>query len=63
MANCKYCTNYFLNCNNRVDSSCMGNSDIRKSYFSCNEKLNPNKEVREKEMIKELQKRGYKVTK
>lgn len=24
MADCKYCTNYFLNLNNRVDDSCMG---------------------------------------
>lgn len=63
MADCKYCTNYFLNCNNRVDDSCMGQGDIRKPYFSCNAKLNPNKEVQEKEIIRELQKRGYKVSK
>lgn len=63
MTDCKYCTNYYLNLNNRVDDSCMGHGDIRKRYFSCNEKLNPNKEVQEKEMIRELQKRGYKVSK
>ena len=62
MADCKYCTNYFLNCGNRVDNSCMGDGDIRKPYFSCNEKLNPNYDDTE-DMIRKLQKRGYKVSK
>lgn len=61
MAKCEYCTNYFLNCGNRVDSSCMGEGDIRKPYFSCNEKLNPNYDDTNY-MIRELQKRGYKAT-
>lgn len=62
MADCKYCTNYFLNCGNRVDDSCMGDGDIRKPYFSCNEKLNSNRDDTQ-EMVRELQKRGYKVSK
>lgn len=62
MTDCKYCTNYFLNLNNRVDDSCMGHGDIRGPYFDCNEKLNPNRDDTQ-EMIKELQKRGYKITK
>jgi hypothetical protein len=40
----------------------MGDKDIRKPYFSCNEKLNPNYDDTN-DMIRELQKRGYKVTK
>lgn len=62
MADCKDCTNYFLNCHNRVDESCMGPGDIRKPFFQCNEKLNPNRDDTQ-ELIRELQKRGYKVTK
>ena len=62
MENCRYCTNYYLNCGNRVDDSCMGYNDIRKSYFDCNEKLNPNYDDTQ-EMIRKLQKRGYKVSK
>ena len=61
MKDCKYCTHYFLNCHNRVDDSCMGHNDIRKPYFSCNEKLNPNYDDTH-DMIRELQKRGYKVS-
>ena len=71
MADCKYCTNYFQNLDNRVDSSCMGKGDCRKSYFSCNENLKTgaiyNKDFNSKttteEMIRELQKLGYEVTK
>lgn len=65
MANCKYCTNYFLNCNNRVDDSCMGENDIRKSFYNCNEKLNPNYDDTQDflKMIDELRRRGYKVNK
>lgn len=62
MMDCKYCTNYFLNLSNRVDDSCMGHNDIRKPYFSCNEKLNPKKDDTQ-EMIEKLRKKGYKITK
>ena len=62
MADCKHCTNYWLNCGNRVDDSCMGHDDIRKPYFRCNERLNPNYDDTQ-EMIDKLRKRGYKVTK
>lgn len=62
MMDCNYCTNYFLNLNNRVDDSCMGHNDIRKPYFSCNEKLNPKWDDAQ-EMIEKLRKKGYKITK
>lgn len=62
MANCNYCSNYWLNGNNRADNSCMGKDDVRKLYFSCNDKLNPNKSEIQK-MIEELEKSGYKVSK
>lgn len=62
MEDCKYCTNYFFNHGKRADDSCMGHNDIRKPYFSCNEKLKPNKDEIQ-EMITELQKHGYKITK
>ena len=55
MMDCNYCTNYFLNLNNRVDDSCMGHNDIRKPYFSCNDDA--------QEMIEKLRKKGYKITK
>lgn len=59
---CENCTNYFLNCHNRVDDSCMGHNDIRKQDFTCNQKLDPNYDDTE-EMIRKLQTRGYKVSK
>lgn len=61
--NCKsYCSNYFYNPGNtRADDSCMGPNDIRAPYFSCNEKLNPNRDV-EREMVAELERRGYAVS-
>lgn len=62
MANCKYCTNYYLNCNNSVDNSCMGLNDIRKPFYQCNEKLNPNYDDTQ-DMIAELRKQGYKIAK
>lgn len=40
----------------------MGKDDVRKSYFSCNDKLNPNKSEIQKK-IEELEKSGYKVSK
>lgn len=62
MADCKYCTHYFFNGDKRADDSCMGHEDCRKTYFKCNQKLNPNYDDT-KDMIRELQKRGYKVSK
>ena len=62
MENCRYCTNYYLNCSNRVDSSCMGHNDVRSSFYDCNQKLNPNHDDTQ-EMVRKLQKRGYKVSK
>lgn len=62
MTDCKYCTNYHLNLNNRTDSSCMGHGDIRKPFYCCNEKLKPGYDDTQ-ELIEKLQKRGYKVSK
>lgn len=65
MANCKYCTNYYLNSNDRVDDCCLGYGDCRKDFFSCNERLKSRitKTDDTQNLIKELEKRGYKVTK
>ena len=42
MADCRYCTNYYLNSHARLDDACMGYGDCRKEYFHCNERLKPN---------------------
>lgn len=75
MADCKYCTNYYLNLHNRIDDSCMGYGDCRKPYFNCNENLksraiytedfnSKDKAIYDTQtMIKKLQERGYEVTK
>lgn len=42
MADCKYCTNYYLNSHARLDNVCMGYGDCRKEYFYCNQRLKPN---------------------
>ena len=48
MYDCKYCTNYHLNSHERVDDSCMGKTDCRSDFFSCNEDLRPKKESSKK---------------
>ena len=41
MADCKYCTNYYLNSHERLDNACMGHGDCRRKYFYCNQRLKP----------------------
>lgn len=41
MEDCRYCTNYHLNSHERIDDCCLGKSDCRMEYFTCNENLKP----------------------
>jgi hypothetical protein len=36
-ADCRYCSNYHLNSNDRIDDCCLGKDDSRKIHFDCNE--------------------------
>lgn len=66
MGNCNYCTNYFVNVSHeRGDDCCYGLNDCRKKFYHCDEKLKPGrtKEDDIQDMIKELRRYGYKVTK